>query len=201
MRNKKMKRLSIIIVVLFIITMPSAFGQFIDLTGEKLAGVYLSYAFGMGDPFKDYEDQYFKVTTSAGIGFGGTFYYGLKEKIMIGGELMFQRYGGEVESKPGAPAIFSGSGGASSTELSFLANGLYALSHDDETAFFLCGGAGLYDYGGMKLGLNAGVFYRKMVSDKIYVYGSPRFHLVFADATFELLQIAVGVQMMLGDKM
>ena len=182
--------------------MPSAIAQFYDLTGQMMAGAYLSYAFGMGDIFKDYEDQYFKVTSSAGIGFGGTFYYGLKEKIMLGGELMFQHYGGSVESKTTSPfGAYTGSGGASSTKLSILANGLYAMSYDDESAFFLSGGAGLYDYGGMKLGLNAGVLYRKMVSDKVYIYGSPRFHIVFGDVTFELLQLAVGVQFSLGNKM
>ncbi len=197
-----MKHFLIAICAIFLITMPSAFAQVYDLTGQMMAGAYLSYAFGMGDIFKDYEDADVKVTRNAGIGFGGTFYYGLKEKIMIGGELMFQHYGGDIKYKVSTPSYsYTGSGGSSTTKLDILANGLYAMSYDDESAFFLSGGAGLYDYGGMKLGLNAGVLYRKMVSDKVYIYGSPRFHLVFGDVTFELLQLAVGVQFSLGNKM
>jgi len=195
-----MKRLLIILVGIFVLTIPSAFAQLNDLTGEMLIGGYLGYSIGMGDPFKDYETANYKVTTNAGFCFGGTFYYGLQEKLMIGGEIMFQSYGGDVEYTGTSQYGYTGSGGASSTELSILANGLYAMNIDDESAFFLCGGAGLYDYGGMKLGLNAGVMYRKMLSDNFYIYGQPRFHLVLADATFELLQLAVGVQYMIGPK-
>ncbi len=195
-----MKRILITLGILFLFAMPSSFAQFNnDLTGQMLIGGYLGYSFGMGDVFKDYEDDYVKVTTSAGIGFGGTFYYGVKENMMVGGELMFQHYGGEVTTKASNQYYtYAGEGGSGATKLSILANGLYAFNSTDDAGFFLCAGVGLYDYGGMKLGLNAGVLYRKLISDKLYLYGQPRFHLILASSTFELLQLAVGIQYMLG---
>jgi opacity protein-like surface antigen len=194
-----MKRILITLGILFLFTIPSSFAQFNnDLTGEMLIGGYLGYSIGMGDAFSDYEDAYATMTRNAGIGFGGTFYYGVKENMMVGGELMFQHYGVDIENKTTAPYTYPGENGSSSTKLSILANGLYAFNSTDDAGFFLCAGIGLYDYGGMKLGLNAGVLYRKLISEKLYLYGSPRFHLVLASSTFELLQLAVGVQYMLG---
>lgn len=170
-----MKCIIVAALALCIILSVSSLGQ--DMTGKMKAGGYLGYTLGMGDAFQN---------TDAGICLGGQFYYGWKENLMIGGELMLQSYGHD--------------GGGGSTELNILANGLYVMNYDDETAFFLTGGAGFYDFGGMKLGLNGGIVYRKMVSPTMAVFGSPRFHVIFADGTPMLIQLAIGVEFPLGEK-
>lgn len=188
-----MKRgLLTLVMVCFLFTM-SASSQ--DLTGEMLVGGFLGYSLGMGDLFSDIETTNYKYTFGPGFNFGGTFYYGLNEKMMIGGELMFQSYKADIEYKI-AGSYYGGSG--STTELNILGSVLYALSNDDETALFLMGGIGFYNFGGMKLGLNAGVMYRKMITPQLGIYGAPRFHLVLGAGTFELLQLMVGVQYSLG---
>ncbi len=179
-------------MICFLFTM-SASSQ--DLTGEMYVGGFLGYSLGMGDVFQDVDNAYYKYSFGPGFNFGGTFHYGMNEKMMLGGEMMFQSYKADLEYKTSA-YTFGGSG--SSTEFNILGSVLYALSYDDESAFFLMGGAGLYGFGGMKLGLNAGVMYRKMLSPKLGIYGAPRFHLVLAESTYELLQIMVGVQYSLG---
>ncbi len=171
----------------------------VDLTGEMMASGYLGYSIGLGDMFKDYTEAYYEYSAGAGLSLGGTFHYGLKENIMLGGELMIQSYKFESEYKgTPVPGVELGEFSDSETEVNILATGLYAMNYTDEKSFFLTGGVGFYDSGGMKLGLNAGIVYSMEVSPKISIFGMPRFHIVFADDTFELLQLAVGAQFSVG---
>lgn len=185
-----MRRTLFIVVALSLALSVSAGSQ--DLTDQMLVSGYLGYSLGFGDYFKDFETPLAKYENSAGISFGASFHYWLREKYAIGGEIMFQRYGHDVELKPGAPIQAAADGG--STEFNLLITGLHALDYTDDASLFLTGGIGLYDAGGMKFGLNAGAIYRKMVTEKIGVYAMPRLHLVFASDMYELFQLAVGVQ-------
>ncbi|MCK4607011.1 MAG: hypothetical protein KAU35_06930 [candidate division Zixibacteria bacterium] len=205
-----MKRVFVLTMALCLAITMTVTGQ--DLTGKMLAGGYAGYTLGLGDPFgtEDFELMGVKVETKfdAGISFGGTFHYGVTEKLLIGGELGFQSYKSEVKTDAttimGVP-IPATDESASETKMNILATGLYALNYtDDENALFVTFGLGLYgglgDGDGGEIGLNGGVLYRKMVSETVGVYVMPRIHYVMSDPAAKMLQIAVGVQMPLGSE-
>ncbi len=185
-----MRRTLLIVVTLSLALAVSASSQ--DLTDQMLVSGYLGYSLGFGDYFEDYETPVVKIENSAGFSFGASFHYWMREKCAIGGEIMFQSYGSDTELKQGAPAGAKGDGG--STDFNLLITGLHALEYTDDASIFLTGGIGLYDAGGMKFGLNAGAIYRKMVTEDIGIYVMPRLHLVFANDMYELVQLAVGIQ-------
>lgn len=175
--------------------------QPVDFTGKMIAAGYLSYSIGMGDPFKDVKAGYTTFESSAGIGLGGHFFYGMNENVMLGGELMLQNYGFKQETESytmGLITVPASSSSNSEMKFNIIANGLYAINAMDTKSLYAIGGLGLYDFGGMKLGLNAGIVYSVEVSPKVSIFGMPRFHIVFADDTFELLQLAVGAQFSVG---
>ena len=184
-----MKRVFVLTMALCLAITMTVTGQ--DLTGKMLAGGYAGYTLGFGDAFPD--DDVF--SRNAGISFGGTFHYGINEKMMIGGELGFQSFKTEVE----LPAILGGSSSETSTEMNILFNGLYAINYtDDENAFFVTAGGGLYGGDDSELGIFGGIVYRKMVSETIGAYVMPRFHYVMSDPAMTMLQIAVGVHIPVG---
>ncbi len=166
--------LAVILVILLISGIVSAQ----DYTGKKIGGGYLSYAFGMGDAFKEIGG----VDLSAGIGLGGMFHYGLKERLLLGGELGFQSYD-------------IGSDGE--TKLNLLGSMLYNLNYSYKNALFLTGGLGYY--GGLDgIGIHAGIIYRMYISERVALFGMPRLHYVFSDPSAQMLQIAFGAQMEFG---
>ena len=182
-----MKRVFVLTVALCLAITMTVTGQ-VDLTGKMLTGGYAGYTLGFGDAFPD--NDVFSI--SAGISFGGTFHYGIKEKMMIGGELGFQSYKAEM-------TILGVSASETSTETNILFNGLYAINYtDDENAFFVTAGGGLYGGSDSELGIFGGIVYRKMVSETVGAYIMPRLHYVMTDPAMTMLQIAVGVQMPIG---
>jgi len=176
-----MKRVTLLAVCLILAVSVSAQD---DLTGKMFAGGYLGYGFGFGDAFEDIETGLGTIERGAGFGFGGTFHYGLNEKLMIGGELGFQNYKAGDESE---------------LETNILFNGLYAFNYvEDETGFFGTFGGGFYGGSDTNFGINGGILYSKLISETISLYGMPRLHIIFADGTPMILQLAVGVLIPIG---
>lgn len=172
-----------------------------DFKGQNWVTGHLGYAFGMGSAFQTYSEPYSNIEYSndAGIGFGGQYYYGLKHNLLIGGELMFQSYKYEVSYLPDLAAGYPGTSVShTQTETNILANGLYAVNQTRNSALFLLGGTGFYDFGGMKLGLNTGIVWRTQISDKVHFFGMPRIHLVMTDNTPTMFQLTLGAQFSLG---
>jgi hypothetical protein len=176
--------------------------QMRDFKGQTWLTGHLGYAFGMGDAFSSYTEPYTgaEFSSDAGIGFGGQFYYGLKYNLLIGGELMFQQYKFKMSIPPNLALSLPGSEiSESQTETNVIFNTLYAVNQSRNSALFLMGGPGFYDFGGMELGLNTGLFWRKQVSDKVYLFGMPRLHLVLTDNTPTMIQLTMGAQFSLGN--
>ena len=145
------------------------------------ASGYLGYTIGFGDAFSGARD--------AGFNFGGTFHYGIKEKMMIGGELGLQSY--SVDLGP--------LGSSSDTKLNILGSILYAMSYEDNSGLMLTAGAGIY--GGFdSFGINGGIVYSHPVSESIQIYGMPRLHIVFDDSTPMMLSLSAGAFFDFGDK-
>ena len=192
-----MKRTLLLVGALCLVLSVAVSGQ--GLKGKMLISGYGGYTIGLGDVFDDYEVLGSKLSSSAGINLGGIFYYGINEKIMVGGELGFQSYKFEGEiTDPFSGATLKSSD--SELKLNFAANGLYLVNQTEKKAFFITGGVGFYDFGGTELGLFGGILYRWAVSPTIFVFAMPRIHLILADSTFELLQISGGVQIPIGSK-
>lgn len=196
-----MKRILLTCAVFCLIISVSASAQMSDFKGQTWLCGNLGYAFGMGDAFVSYTEPYSntKFSTDAGIGFGGQFYYGLQDKLLIGGELSLQSY----TAKMSAPANLSlgipeMDVSTSETKFNVIVNTLYAVSQTRSSALFLSGGTGLYDFGGTQLGLNTGLVWRYQVSDNVYLTGMPRFHVVFTDNTPMMIQLTMGAQFSLG---
>jgi opacity protein-like surface antigen len=201
-----MKRILLLCAVFCLVISASANAQqqqkqMWDFKGQTWATGHLGYAFGMGSAFSSYTEPYTNTefSSDAGIGFGGQFYYGLKYNLLIGGELMFQKY----TFKMSAPANLAlGLPGMdiskSQTESNIIVNTLYAVNQTRNSALFLMGGAGLYDFGGTELGINTGLVWRKQVSDKVHLFGMPRLHIVLADNTPTMIQLTMGAQFSLG---
>lgn len=172
-----------------------------DFKGQNWVTGHLGYAFGMGSAFESYTEPYTNTeySSGAGIGFGGQYYYGLKHNLLIGGELMFQSYTFEISSPPNLALGYPGMDvSETETEINIIANSLYAVNQTRNSALFLMGGTGLYDFGGMKLGLNTGVVWRTQVSDKVHLFGMPRMHLVMTDNTPMMFQLTLGAQFSIG---
>jgi len=175
-----------------------------DLTGQMKVNGYAGYTLGFGDLFKTRTAGDYEFKGSAGLCFGGQFFYGLKENIMIGGELMFQAY--NFESKYTGPAIpgFDPSlleFDEGSSELNFLANILYMMNEDDETSFSLIGGLGFYDFGGSEIGFSGGILYEKAMGESFKAFAMPRLHIVMADESVMMFQIAIGATFPIGGGM
>ncbi|MBU0982665.1 MAG: hypothetical protein KKA42_02260 [candidate division Zixibacteria bacterium] len=198
-----MKKVTIITLGLCLMLASGVLAQDPGLKGKMLASGYLGYSIGMGDAFDDYDFAGSSYSSDAGIAFGGSFHFGLTEKIMLGGELMMQNYSFDVEVAPfdiGGVSFAGESYSDSEMKLNFIGSMLYALNYSDEQALFLTAGLGIYDYGSSEIGFNGGVVWRKMVSPTIGLFVSPRIHLVMADDMFELLQVTAGVHIPLGNK-
>ncbi len=196
-----MKRVLLTCAMFCLILSVSASAQMTDFTGQTWLSGQLGYAFGMGDAFVNYTNPYdnSELSTDAGIGFGGQFYYGLQEKWLIGGELLVQSY----TAKMSAPANLSlgipeTDVSSTQTEINVLVNSLYAVSQTRKSTLFLSGGPGLYDFGGMQFGINSGLVWRYQMSDNFYLTGMPRFHVVFTDNTPMMIQLVMGAQFSLG---
>ncbi len=192
-----MKRTLLICAVFCLVISASVSAQVRDFKGQTWATGHLGYAFGMGSAFSSYSEPITntEISSGPGIGFGGQFYYGWKNNLLIGGELMFQSYTVEM-SRPanlalGIPEIDVSE---SETELNLIANTLYAVNQTRSSDLFLMGGTGLYDFGGMQLGLNSGLFWRKQVSDNVHLFGMPRLHVVLTDNTPMMVQLTMGAQ-------
>ena len=196
-----MKRALLICAVFCLVISVSASAQLPSYKGQSWATGHLGYAFGMGNAFSSYSEPYTNTefSSDAGIGFGGQYYYGVKENLLIGGELLFQRYTVKMSVPAnlalGLPEIDVSE---SQTELNVLVNTLYAVNRTRNSALFLMGGTGLYDFGGTQLGLNGGLVWRKQVSDKVHLFGMPRLHVVLTDSTPTMIQLTMGAQFSLG---
>ncbi|MHC4676417.1 MAG: hypothetical protein ACYTBZ_28345 [Planctomycetota bacterium] len=196
-----MKRTVLVCAVFCLVISVSASAQMSDFKGQTWATGHLGYAFGMGDAFASYSEPITNTefSSDAGVGFGGQFYYGVKQNLLIGGELMFQRYTVKISM----PAILALSIpeteiSESQTEINVIVNTLYAVSQTRNSALFLMGGTGIYDFGGTQLGLNTGLVWRKQVSDNVHLFGMPRLHVVLTDTTPMMIQLTMGAQFSLG---
>lgn len=192
-----MKKTIAIVMALLVIASVSAFGQ--GVKGQMRITGYGGYSLGFGDAFKDYNVPPVKVTSSAGLTFGGMFHYGVTDKLLVGGEVMFQSYKAKTEIT-GAYSQYFGyaSGSATDTKANFLGNAMYAFNYDDAKAIFLIVGAGIYD---SDFGINGGFAYTKQLSPTWYLYVAPRLHIVFSSgATAMLLQLAAGAQFLIPAK-
>ena len=197
-----MKRiLSFTLVLCFAVSVSAGAQQMQDFTGQTWVTGHLGYAFGMGDAFATYTEPYTNTefSSDAGIGFGGQFYYGLKYNVLIGGELMFQTYSFKMTVPQNLSlGISDYSVSESKVETNVIINSLYGVNQTRTSALFLMGGTGLYDFGGMKMGLNSGLLWRKQVSDNVYLFGMPRLHVVFTDTTPMMIQLTMGAQFSIG---
>jgi len=171
-----MKKLLVLAFAFVFVAGGSAFSQ--DLEGKMKAGGYLGYSIGMGDIFD---------IIDASFNFGGTFHYGINEKMMIGGELGLQSYDYDF-----------GFASSSETELNILGSILYAMSYEDSRGLMLTGGAGMY--GGFDaFGINGGIVYSFPVAETIQLYGMPRFHIIFDDETPMMITLSAGAFFDFGD--
>jgi hypothetical protein len=201
MMESVMKRAFLLCLVIGLVISASANAQFRDYTGKSWASGNLGYAFGMGDAFASYSDPYTntELSSDAGIGFGGQFYYGLKHNWLIGGELLFQSYTVKLTSPPNLALGFPGMDvSETQTETNVLVNSMYNVTQTRSSDLFLIGGTGLYDFGGMKAGLNTGMLWRMQVSKNVHLFGMPRLHMVFTDSTPMMIQLTMGAQFSLG---
>lgn len=178
------------IAITFVLLLAAAAVSAEDLTGQMYATGYVGYALGFGDAFEDYEDQFSEFSVSPTFNLGGQFFYGMKENIMIGGELYFQNIKAESEDKSSGVSVSN-----SEFNTNVLANALYAFNHTAEKAMFGIGGIGLYDG---DLGLNAGIIYQQAVSENVTLFGMPRFHMLLSDPSGFILQLSVGASFPIG---
>jgi hypothetical protein len=132
--------------------------------------------------------------------------------MMIGGELMVQSYKWEasydlnyipLEKRNAFAKKFDLnqvdlSYSDTESKMNFLFSALFALSEMQKAALFLNFGGGLYDTGDNEIGVFGGLMYHKMMSEKLAIFLMPRLHMIFADDSFMLLQIMVGVHFWLG---
>jgi opacity protein-like surface antigen len=199
-----MKRTLLVCAVLCLVIAASASAQKMqmrDFKGQTWLTGHLGYAFGMGDAFVNYTEPYTNTefSSNAGVGFGGQFYYGLKYNLLIGGELLFQRYTFKMSVPTNLALGLTGSDvSESQTETNLIVNTLYAVNQTRTSALFLMGGTGLYDFGGMKAGFNTGLVWRKQLSPNWYLLGMPRLHVVMTDNTPMMIQLTMGAQFSLG---
>lgn len=165
-----MKKVMAITIAVMLIMSFNAFSQ--DFQGLMKAGGYLGYTIGTGDAF-DIVDP--------GFNFGGTFHYGITDRLMVGGELGFQSY-----------SIDFGTVDDSETKLNVLGSILYGMGYEDGQGLLLTAGIG--NYGGIDaIGINGGIVYCYPVSDgSIQLIGMPRIHYVFEDGSPLMITLSVG---------
>ena len=86
-----MKRILLICLVFCLFVSVSESSQIHNFKGKSWLSGNMGYAFGMGDAFTSFTEPLTNTefSSDAGIGFGGQYYYGVKENLLIGGELMF----------------------------------------------------------------------------------------------------------------
>lgn len=175
----------------------SANAQMRDFKGQSWATGHLGYSVGMGDAFSSYTEPITntELSSDAGVGFGGQFYYGLKDNLLIGGELMFQSYTVSLSTPANLSlSIPATEVSATQTKTNLIVNTLYAVNQTRNSSLFLINGIGLYDFGGTNLGLNTGIVWRKQVSDNVHLFGMPRLHVILADTTPTMFQFTMGAQ-------
>jgi len=192
-----MKRTLFVLAIVSLFVAASLSAQVRDFTGKSWVSGNLGYAVGTGDAFASYTEPITNTefSSDAGIGFGGQFYYGVKPKLLIGGELMFQSYSVEISTPPSLALGIQGSDYSDSrTETNFLVNAMYGVAQTRSSDLFLMGGSGLYDFGGTQFGLNSGLFWRHQVSNSVHLYGMPRMHVVLTDSTPLMFQFTMGAQ-------
>lgn len=192
-----MKRILLICLVFCLLISVSAISQVHSFKGESMISGNMGYAFGMGDAFPSYTEPITntKFSTDAGMGFSGQYYYGVKDNLLIGGEVMFQSYTSKLSSPANlALSIPATDISVSQTETNILVNALYAVNQTRNSTLFLIGGTGFYDFGGMELGINTGLLWRKQVGDNWHIFGMPRLHIVMADNTPMMFQLTMGAQ-------
>ncbi len=190
-----MKRALILLVIFSFVISASLSAQVKDFKGQSWVSGNFGYAFGTGDAFSSFNVATTKISTNAGVGFGGQYYYGVSPKWVIGGEIMFQSYSVEASTPANlALSIPASEVSVSSTETNFLFNSMLSVNQSKKSDLFLMGGTGLYEFGGKKLGFNTGLYWRTQVSPKVSIYGMPRVHIVTADATPMMFQLTMGAQ-------
>lgn len=195
-----MKRTLLIVAIVSLFVVSALSAQMRDFSGKSWVSGNLGYAVGTGDAFASYSEPItnMKLSTGAGLGFGGQYYYGVKKNFLIGGEVMFQRYTVELSAPPNLALNFDGIDiKESTTETNVIVNALYGVKQTSKSDFFLMGGTGLYDFGGFEFGLNTGLFWRYQVSPSVHLFGMPRVHVVFSDATPIMYQFTMGAQLSL----
>lgn len=174
----------------------SAVSSAMSLKSMMMVGPYAGYTLGFGDAFKDFEGPGYKISSKAGINFGGNFHYGLNDKMMIGGEIYLQRTSVDAEYDAGYVGLDYSD---SQTGTNFLFSGLYQLSAMQKAMFLLNAGAGLYDSGSdSDIGLFGGVMYERMLKAKMTLFILARMHFIMATDTITMLQLAVGLHFWLG---
>ncbi len=192
-----MIRTLLVLAIFCLLVTTSLSAQVRDLKGQSWVSGNLGYAFGTGDAFTSYTEPITstKFSSSAGIGFGGQYYYGVKPKLLIGGELMFQSYSVEMSMPANlALGIQETESSESRTETNVIVNTMYSVSQTRNSDLFLMGGPGLYDFDGMQLGMNTGLFWRHQVSPTVHLFGMPRMHIVLTDNTPIMFQFTMGAQ-------
>jgi hypothetical protein len=153
---------------------------------------YAGWSLGFGDAFDDIVYNGYKHTSDAGFTIGGMFHYGVTDKILVGGELMFQSYRWKNRLTGSVvPYVGFVETSGSDTKANFLGSAMYAFNYEDAQTIFLIAGAGIYD---SDFGINGGVAYTKQLSPEWYLYVAPRLHIIFSASTAMLLQLAAGVQ-------
>ena len=195
-----MKRTLLIVAISSLLVVSALSAQVRDFSGKSWVSGNLGYAMGTGDAFTSYTEPITNVefSTGAGLGFGGQFYYGVNKKFLIGGEVMLQKYTVELSAPPNLALGFEGVDlSESTTETNVIVNGLYGVAQTRKSDLFLMGGTGLYDFGGFEFGLNTGLFWRHQVSESVHLFGMPRMHVVFTDATPMMFQFTMGAQLSL----
>lgn len=192
-----MKRTLLLLVIISLVISASLSAEVHNFKGKSFVSGNLGYAFGTGDAFANYTVPVTntKISSGAGVNFGGQYYIGIKPNLLIGGEVMFQSYSVEI-SQPvnlalGLPASEVSE---SQTETNFIVNALYGINQTRNSDLFFIGGTGFYDFGGMELGFNTGLLWRKQVSPKVHIYGMPRVHFIMADNNPMMFQLTMGAQ-------
>jgi hypothetical protein len=192
-----MKRTILILAIFSLVISASLSAQVRDFTGKSWVSGNLGYAFGTGDAFSSYTEPFTntKISSGAGIGFGGQYFYGIRHKLLIGGELMFQSYSVEISRPPNlALGIQPYEMSESEIETNIIVNTLYGINQTRNSDLFLMGGTGFYDFDGMEFGLSSGLFWRSQVSPTVHLFGMPRLHIVLADNTPIMFQLTMGAQ-------
>lgn len=161
-----------------------------NVKGKMLVGGFLDYAIGFGDVFKDYEftveDVTVKEETSLGLSFGGKFFFGLAQKIMIGVVVDYQtiKYKGSVEGDLGGfEDLFS----YDETEnwISFNGNVLVLFSPEKKLCPYVEAGPGYYmpshEEADGEIGVNAGLGLIYMMSPTMAIDLGARGHMIFTE--------------------